>query len=1005
MPSPHAGGEAVAPLDRTHRNPETTADRRLSKHPSAWVRSFSCEDVRPLIVCRGPIRKEAMDVFTEMGIEHFGMLLSEKDSIVYTHALAPELRGVRPEQVHRVRDYSGATREERVERMHEIVGICRSHGYTHVFAGYGFMAEDEEFVRTLEEAGIGFIGPCSRVQAVAGKKDEAKRTALRERVSVTPGIDDTTTRLILRKYPDPAALRAVARERGLQVPAEVSADGADSRAAAEALLRASYAARTDLYTIDDLGEELARGVAELLAAHPGRRVRLKAIAGGGGKGQRILAGIPAGLVGEEAARAAAEAARKAPEAAREILAEVKATGVGDDKNILIELNVEQTRHNEIQLLGNGAWCISLGGRDCSVQMHEQKLLEVSITQEGLRQGIERARSEGRWAAAAVLEADLATLVRMEAEAERFGLAVGLDSASTFECIVEGTRHYFMEVNTRIQVEHRVSELCYRLRFENPERPGDAFEVSSIVEAMVLLARHGARLPRPTRVPRHAAAVEARLNATDRALQPHAGGIIQSWTDPVEHEIRDDQGICRRNPDTGAFVHYRLAGAYDSNIALLVTYGDERRQSFERLAEILRRMKLRGVDLQTNNAFLYGLVHWLLGQDVWAKPTTGFVVPYLTQVGLLAEALREIDRETLWTELCRRVEARVLAASGAGDPEARAAVSAAARKLLSRKQTLLERPLDVLFGEPHVLSAWLSRQRGRIQLPGPEGPAGRVRWRDNPLEVLADTYALLNLDYREDAPAAHVIWDHDHALLQAGRGFYARLRERTGVATWAETEALLARDEPPRGFDAATWHAVRCAHLGHQAGLELLDVLIHLGARTGFFDLRVEDDLSISIPERLRDPALWARVKKALVPPPAARAGEIVAPYGGMFYAQEAPHLPPFVRVGDHFEAGQPLYIIEVMKMFNKVLAPFAGTVDEILVQGGDGTVVQKGQPLFRVTPDETVVEEDAATRAARRRAATIAWIEAALPVAASTAGSATGGRAIAGTSAGPAAPT
>jgi acetyl/propionyl-CoA carboxylase alpha subunit len=63
---------------------------------------------------------------------------------------------------------------------------------------------------------------------------------------------------------------------------------------------------------------------------------------------------------------------------------VKATGVGDNKNVLIELNIEQTRHNEIQLLGNGEWCVSLGGRDCSLQMHEQKLLEVSVTQEGLR---------------------------------------------------------------------------------------------------------------------------------------------------------------------------------------------------------------------------------------------------------------------------------------------------------------------------------------------------------------------------------------------------------------------------------------------------------------------------------------------------------------------------------------------------------------------------------------------------------------------------------------------
>ena len=79
---------------------------------------------------------------------------------------------------------------------------------------------------------------------------------------------------------------------------------------------------------------------------------------------------------------------------REVLNEVKATGVGENKNVLIELNIEQTRHNEIQLLGNGEWCISLGGRDCSLQMHEQKLLEVSVTQEGLMAAIEKARAAG-----------------------------------------------------------------------------------------------------------------------------------------------------------------------------------------------------------------------------------------------------------------------------------------------------------------------------------------------------------------------------------------------------------------------------------------------------------------------------------------------------------------------------------------------------------------------------------------------------------------------------------
>src|SRR5207248_286959 len=103
---------------------------------------------------------------------------------------------------------------------------------------------------------------------------------------------------------------------------------------------------------------------------------------------------------------------------------------------------------------------------------EQKLVEVSLTQEGFHAAIEQARTAGHEAKARILETDRALLERMEAEAERFGSAVQLDSASTFECIVDGDRHYFMEVNTRIQVEHRVSELCYAVRFTNPAQPND-----------------------------------------------------------------------------------------------------------------------------------------------------------------------------------------------------------------------------------------------------------------------------------------------------------------------------------------------------------------------------------------------------------------------------------------------------------------------------------------------------------------------------------------------------
>jgi biotin carboxylase len=408
-------------------------DRRLGQSPSAWVRSFGCEDMGVLIVCRGPIRKEAIQVFGEMGMTRVGILLSEKDSIVYPRALSPELRTIDPAHVHAVPDYSGATKEERVERIQQMIRICRGHDYGYVFAGYGFMAEDAEFVETLERAGVGFIGHGSHTQRAAGAKDEAKRTAIANDVSVTPGVNDSTTRTLVRLHPDRAALVRLARRHGLDVPG-LADEKQHVETLAGRLLDAARRKRVDLYTIDELGETLRLEAARLLAEQPGRRFRLKAIGGGGGKGQRIFAD-----------------AAQVPALAREVLSEVKATGVGDDKNMLLELNIEQTRHNEIQMLGNGTWCVTLGGRDCSLQMHEQKLVEVSVTEEGLRGVIAAARAAGERRRADVLDADLNVLVRMEAEAERFGRAVGLDSASTFECIVDGERHYFMEVNTRIQV--------------------------------------------------------------------------------------------------------------------------------------------------------------------------------------------------------------------------------------------------------------------------------------------------------------------------------------------------------------------------------------------------------------------------------------------------------------------------------------------------------------------------------------------------------------------------
>ncbi len=946
-------------------NPLIHSDRRLSQSDSEWVRSFSCEELCPLIVCRGPIRLEAMTVYEEMGISHYGILLSEKDSIVYPNALSPELRLLTDNsRVHRVPDYTGASKEERVERIGQIIQIAKDNGYDSIFAGYGFMAEDDEFVAAIEDAGLNFIGPCAATQRGAGKKDEAKRTALSVDVSVTPGIDNVTSRTLISKHPSREALLAVAKAEGLNCDKKILADKKlELVDLAGHILMASYEKGIDLFSIDELGVQVEKECFDMFKNYPGARIRLKAIGGGGGKGQRILG---ASLLTKKNPSDAdiKKAAKVAPELVREVLLEVKANGVGDNKNVLVELNIEQTRHNEIQLLGNGEWAIALGGRDCSLQMHEQKLLEISVTQEALSDEIKKAKKAGQKAQAKALESDLQVLKRMEEESERFGMAVGLDSASTFECIVDGARHYFMEVNTRIQVEHRVTELVYNLKFTNPKNKKEFFVVESLVEAMALLAMHKERLPRPERQPRFGAGAEARLNATDCSLSPSAGGVIRYWSKPIDGEIRDDQGICMVNPDTGQFMRYTVAGAYDSNIALLLTKGDDRLDSYNHLSKVLRSTVLRGTDLATNLEFHYGLVNWFLGQNVMAKPTTRFVVPYLTLVGKLKEEASKLDVVYAFISMKKH-----LGKLYSDSPELKKAVS----ETLDRKGTLLTRPMELLLADPHMLSGWLSLNRKNFKLE-----KGKLVWLRNPLVILEETYEFLNMTWRKEAPAAEVIWTHDRDLLQNALAFYAELREKFGLGKdeFVKLNDILGKDKPQGGFDAETWAEIQSAHLGFEVGNELFGLLFMIAEKTDFYAFKVEEDLEVTIPDYLNDPDLQAAMKKILVPPPATKADEIVTPGGGMYYAQEAPGMPMFVKEGEHFEKGQPLFILEVMKMFNKVPAPFSGTVDKILIEGGDGVIVQKGQPIFKVTPDEKFVEIDPKQIEQERRAATSEYLNA-----------------------------
>jgi len=857
-----------------NRNLEREA---IQASESEWIRSFSVESVKCLIVCRGPVRKQAFDILDAIGVAETGILLSEKDSIVYPRSLAPELRSFQyGKNVHRVPDYMGAGQEEKVERIQQILDIAIWNEYTHIFAGYGFMAEDAEFIQAIEKAGLGFIGPSSRICRTAGAKDEAKKLARELGNAVIPGIDDISALALTDKAKDRKALEKLAKQNDLVFAFDPETS---QEANAEALLQAGYAGTTELVTIEELqakAVELAKG---MWAEYPSNRIRFKHIGGGGGKGQRVVA-----EPGEVDA------------AVMDVLAESKVVAPGSNRNFLIELNLEETRHNEIQLIGNGDWCLSMGGRDCSVQMHEQKLVEVSLTRE-LLEGELAARSG---AAAETLKGDIGTLQRMEDEGERFGGAIGLDSVSTFECIVEGFNHFFMEMNTRIQVEHGVTELVYRLKFTNPDDADDFFYVDHIIEAMALLALHGKRLPRPERIVRHTSGTEVRINATNAALQPHAGGVIKSWWLPQEGEICHDQGIGTRNPDTGDFVFYNLAGAYDSNIALLLTHGESRQDNLERMAEILRRSELRGHDIQTNMAAHYGLLSWMLGKSAMVKPDTRFMLSYLGAVGAAQRVVNDVDLGFAAQTILK------------GLPDKQA------KQIFSLKETLLLRPLRRLFANSHGLCGFIGRFDGDLWLR--EGDD--VRWGANPMRFLQELYHYLNIENAPDKPPIEIIWEHDEEVMENAMRFYGEVARATGVAVsdWEQTDALFEADSNDAITQRASgtaakkelWQACQAAHRGFEVGLEMLLMIPRIGIQSRFVEIDVSETFDVTFPDVFLDAEHAAELARALAPPPKASPNEIVAPMGGAFYAREAPHLPLLVEAGQHFEAGQPLFIIEVI---------------------------------------------------------------------------------------------
>ena len=170
--------------------------------------------------------------------------------------------------------------------------------------------------------------------------------------------------------------------------------------------------------------------------------------------------------------------------------------------------------------------------------------------------------------------------------------------------------------------------------------------------------------------------------------------------------------------------------------------------------------------------------------------------------------------------------------------------------------------------------------------------------------------------------------------------------------WSRLEALLMQsNSPPQFSPAPQWNEIRMCHRGFQLGMDLLKLPLLIAREAQYFEFRCNEDLTIEIPSSYKDLKEINRLIQNLAPAPPASGYEIFGWSGGTFYTKETPNAPPYVQAGDHFEKGDTLGILEVMKMFNPIIAEFSGTIKKVVVDGNSGVVVRRGQALFEVEPD------------------------------------------------------
>ncbi len=357
-----------------------------------------------------------------------------------------------------------------------ILAVAKVSGAEAIHPGYGFLSENETFAQAVNDAGLTWVGPSPAAIQAMGDKVMARRTMIAAGVSVVPGSDSVAGCDACAGLSDADALRA--------------------------------------------------------AAEIGYPVVVKASAGGGGKGMRVVSDP------NELPRALAAARREAKAA------------FGDD-NIYLEKLITRARHIEIQVLadqhGN---CIYLGERECSIQRRHQKLIEeapsVAVSPE-LR-------------------------ARMGAIAVKAAQAVGYTNAGTLEFLLDPAgEFYFLEMNTRLQVEHPVTELVTG--------------IDLVKEQLAIAAGRKLRWTQDDiRIKGHA--IECRISAENpyNNFLPDAGKIT-NLLEPTGPGVRLESGI---------YAGWEVSLYYDPLLAKLVVWGETRPEAILRMRRALAEYRIGGI---------------------------------------------------------------------------------------------------------------------------------------------------------------------------------------------------------------------------------------------------------------------------------------------------------------------------------------------------------------------------------------------------------------------------